>query len=321
MGDYQIKKLLREEFHLLIPLMKDCFGINVNIKYFEWKYLHNPAGLVEGYLAISGSGEIAAFYGVIPEFYVINGEERIIYQSCDTMTHSHHRRKGLFQKLALHCYKNLEEQNKLFIVGFGGGQSTPGFLKFGWRHLFNMRTFFYPKIYSWFIGNKADPHVVSVENIELLEKLVKISNANAKWHSNKTINVFKWRLSNPLHEYKLIAKQDDTGAYTSYLSYYVDQNKIVLFDFYFANMDEARQLSNYVKRLLRKSGYKGITAFYQEKSMYAKTLKKIGFLLNPFTFGPLNQKTPFIFFASQEEMNKANKPEQWLIGTFDHDSL
>ena len=113
MNNYNIRKLANNEFYLLIPLMKDCFGMDVNIEYFEWKFVKNPAGFVEGYIAVSDEGEIAAYYGVIPEIYIINGKPTTIYQSCDTMTHSKHRRKGLFQKLALHCYECLKNENKL----------------------------------------------------------------------------------------------------------------------------------------------------------------------------------------------------------------
>src|SRR4051812_15245250 len=107
MSDYSIRKLEPSEFHLLIPLMKDCFGLSVDIDYFRWKFLDNPAGSFIGFVAETDSGEVAAYYGVIPEQYVIKGVQRLIYQSCDTMTHSSHRRKGLFQKLATYCYDYL----------------------------------------------------------------------------------------------------------------------------------------------------------------------------------------------------------------------
>src|SRR4051812_22084903 len=107
MSDYSIRKLNENEFHLLIPVMQDCFGLNFDVSYFKWKFVDNPAGFVVGFIAEASNGEVAAYYGVIPELYSIEGKETTIYQSCDTMTHSRHRRKGLFQKLALHCYDYL----------------------------------------------------------------------------------------------------------------------------------------------------------------------------------------------------------------------
>lgn len=106
--------------------------MDVDIGYFRWKFLENPSGTFFGFVAVEiNSGEIGAYYGVIPERWYVDGVETVIYQSCDTMTHSQHRRLGLFQMLALHCYTELRKQGSLFIIGFSGKQSTPGFTKFG----------------------------------------------------------------------------------------------------------------------------------------------------------------------------------------------
>ena len=51
MNEYLIHKLKTEDFELLLPLMQDSFGMEVNVKYFEWKFKNNPAGFVEGYIA------------------------------------------------------------------------------------------------------------------------------------------------------------------------------------------------------------------------------------------------------------------------------
>ena len=142
MEQYTIHRLEKDNFDCLIPLMQDCFGMEVDIHYFKWKYIDNPDGFVRGYFAQSSSDEIAAYYGVIPQMISYFGKDKLIYQSCDTMTHSKHRRKGLFQLLAKHCYGELEKENNLFVIGFGGSESTPGFLKFGWKHLFNCKNYF-----------------------------------------------------------------------------------------------------------------------------------------------------------------------------------
>jgi hypothetical protein len=65
MTNYTYRKLQTNEFHLLVPLMKDSFGVEVNVKYFEWKFVNNPAGFVEGSgdgsgVAANGSGEGSA---------------------------------------------------------------------------------------------------------------------------------------------------------------------------------------------------------------------------------------------------------------------
>jgi len=294
--------------------------MDVNIEYFEWKFVKNPAGFVEGYIAVSDEGEIAAYYGVIPEIYIINGKPTTIYQSCDTMTHSKHRRKGLFQKLALHCYECLKNENKLFVIGFGGGQSTPGFLKFGWIHVFNMKYYFFPKVFS-FLKKPLNEKIKTLEDFSSIEDIILKSNSFTPIHSYKTLEIFKWRLSNPIYKYKVLAYQTENFVYSSYLCYYINNDKIILFDFSFANIKEGKAMIGQLKNEFLKTKCKAILTFLQENSVYSKTLKKMGFISNPFSKGPLSIKVPFIFYSDNEHLLEFNDKNKWLINSFDHDAM
>lgn len=320
MNNYIIQKLEKENLHKLAPLVKDCFDTDFNLDYFHWKFLDNPAGKFVGFIAISESGEVGSYYGVIPEVYVIDGKLTTIYQSCDTMTHSKHRRRGLFQKLAKCCYDYLYQQNKLLVIGFSGRESTPGFLKFGWRVLFSMHYYFYPKIFSYFNFNKSYLEVHEIHDFKLIESVVMRSNQNAMIHIDKTLDCFKWRLRNPKHLYKVVSVLCN-GNYESYLVYYLDQDKIILFDFYFANLIDGRKLITYLKNKLRTSNLKAILAFCQEHSMLTGWLDKLGFLVNPLGFGLLSNKTPFILYSSSNNLGKFINPNCWQINAFDHDAL
>lgn len=321
MSNYSIRKLKNNEFDLLIPLMQDCFGMTVNIEYFEWKFINNPAGFVEGFIATSETGEIAAYYGVIPEVYITDGKKKIIYQSCDTMTHSSHRRKGLFERLALHCYEYLKHENKLFVIGFGGSQSAPGLLKFGWVHVFNMKYYFFPKIFSLFQSYSNDSNIKIIENLNLIENIILKSNNSSPIHSHKTLEIFKWRISNPNYKYIVLAYHTAENVYNSFLCYYIMEDKIVLFDYYFENIKSGRALISWLKHQLSNSKKKGIIAFLQENSMYSRILKKTGFISNPFLIGPLSAKVPFMLHTNKENLNKYNIKDKWLINSFDHDAM
>lgn len=326
MEEYTFRKLNNSEFDLLIPLMMDCFGMDVDINYFKWKYLDNPAGEFMGFVAISNKNEIGAYYGVIPELYSIEGEIKTIYQSCDTMTHSSHRRKGLFKKLANLCYAYLEQSDKLFIIGFGGAQSTPGFLKFGWVNPFSIRYYFFPKIFSSILKFtfqlKPDKHLL-VRDVDVSEvkELLYQSNSAGLIHSVKTGQIFKWRISNPRHEYKLTGCINNSEEVTGYICYYITDNKIFLFDYAFKTKMDGRVLIKGLKKTILNNELKGIVAFCQQNSYYSKMLKGLGFISNPFKKGPLSEKTPFIFFAGKEKMERYNDPLKWLINSFDHDAL
>ena len=320
MSTYKIKKLEKIDFHLLMPLVKDCFGTDSNATYFEWKFLDNPAGECIGFIAISESDEVAAYYGVIPSNYVIDGQCKTIYQSCDTMTHSRHRRKGLFQKLAIHCYAYLREIDEMFVIGFSGRQSTPGFLKFGWKQVFLVVHYFYPRVFSYLNFSKPDHGIHDVSNYQLIESSILRSNQDALIHSEKTLDAFKWRLSNPLHSYKVLAIKCEL-RYSSYLVYYVEDDRIILFDFWFEFPVDGVRLMNQLKGQLRGSDLKGIISFCQANSTFSMQLRKLGFVCNPFVFGPLSDKAPFILYSLPDNMTKFANPRNWLINSFDHDAL
>lgn len=320
MTEYAIRKLEAIDFHLLIPLMQDCFGEHVNTNYFKWKFLDNPSGEFVGFIAVHKSGDVGAYYGVIPEKYIVAGDESTIYQSCDTMTHSAHRRRGLFQKLANHCYDFLRAKGDLRIIGFGGAQSTPGLIKFGWRKLFYIRYYFFPRIFLCGRERKIGADVVELASCDLIESVIRKSNSHSQIHSDKVLTIYTWRLKNPRYAYKIIATRYGDVC-RSYLVYYFNASKIILFDFHFESFEDGLRLTDYVKGLLKLSGSRGIVAFCQEYSIYSKQLGGLGFIYNPLNFGPLSDKVPFTFYATQEVMDRFKVPSSWNINAFDHDAL
>jgi hypothetical protein len=303
--------------------MQDCFGMEVDVNFFRWKYIANPDGFVRGYFAKSSSNEIAAYYGVIPQTISYFGENKLIFQSCDTMTHSKHRRKGLFQRLALHCYKELSQENKLFIIGFGGSESTPGFLKFGWKHLFNCKNYFYPSFLTYLptFDKKSKINKLEINELNQIEHLFN-SNNSSSIYTLRTTEKYIWRFSNPNHAYKTLTLKSTNQLITSYIIYYIEQQVIQLIDYSFETKSEARQLVKHVIQKEKKTHpIKGVLVFCQENGLWIKFLKKIGFMSNPFSKGPLAYKTPFINITNQEELAKISDKKNWNISPFDHDSL
>lgn len=325
--NYSIKQIGPSQFDLLIPLMKDCFGLEIDINYFTWKYTRNPAGDFIGFVAVKNdSGEIGAYYGVIPELFVINGSEKIVYQSCDTMTHSKHRRLGLFQLLAVHCYNYLEKEGKLMVYGFGGGQSTPGFIKFGWTCLFDMVSLFYPRQFNYLrwgrFSNKRKMGVMSVENPGELEELLAKSNLGTSLRSSKKTANFIWRLSNPLRQYKILSYKTGGEKMEGYVVYYKSGDKLFLFDWFFLSGKAERRLIGAMKDEMGKDNQiKGIITLIKKGSPVHKRLKRNWFIFNPFSRGPLHEKTPFIVYAKGKDADLFLNAGLWQPMPYDHDSL
>ncbi|MCW5913358.1 MAG: GNAT family N-acetyltransferase [Chitinophagaceae bacterium] len=319
-NEYEIKELKDGDFYVLIPLMEDCFGRTSNSEYFKWKYVDNPSGYVVGYYAKHRStGEIAAYYGVIPETYLIKGKETIIYQSCDTMTHSKHRRKGLFKALAFHCYEELRKKNSLFIIGFSGKMSTPGFIKFGWIQVSSLQNYFIPRLFSPFYKSKDLSNIKNISNYEDISHLL-----NHKYDvpniSVRAPLIYNWRISNPRYNYSTIAYKSNKG-YTSYITYNISDRKVNIIDFFYEKKDEFKKLLGYLFSSHAQKDLRGIVALVQQDSIFSNKLKKVGFLSNPFNFGPLSYKTPFIFYSTEDNMKSFNNNSDWALTGFDYDSV
>ena len=294
--------------------------MEVDIGYFRWKFLENPSGSFIGYVAEDvNTGEIGSYYGVIPERWYVNGVEKVIYQSCDTMTHSQHRRRGLFQKLALHCYDELRDQGKLFIIGFSGTQSTPGFIKFGWQKIFEFNNCFIPRLLCLLPSLGDIDKVIAIEDIKDIDFLLE-KNSGCQLRSVRSSDVVRWRYGNPRHPCVTYAYRETEG-FEGYLSYYPEGNKIVLFDFNFRTAASRRGLMKHLKRVVLLGGHKGIVAFCMTSNGSSRALREAGFLTNPFTVGPLSERAPFIFYASADEMSHYGTIDAWHVESFDHDSF
>lgn len=300
--------------------MLDCFGMNVDFSYFKWKFLDNPSGEVIGYMAVDrGSGEVAGYYGAIPELYSIRGEERIIYQSCDTMTHSKHRRKGLFKALSAKCFEQLDEEGSLFLIGFSGPMSTPGFLKFGWKKVAEMQMIFIPN-WPGALSKDAHPDIREIKNVNEIRHLIQKSNTPSEIFSIRNTEIFSWRIANPRNQYKLSGIQRD-GRVASYCCHYRLTNKLLLFDHYFETRSDGRALIRELRRIVKQNGLKGIMSYVQLDSDRHKQLSRVGFIRNPFGRGPLNERTPFIIYSSDQVMDKNDVGDYWELSAFDHDAL
>ena len=314
--DYVVEPLTAATFSELAPLMQDAFGDTVDSSFFNWKYLDNPAGPALGNIARAGpGGEVAAFYGMIPENYRWGKHTNRIYQSCDTMTHSRHRRRGLFRLLALETYRAAETADpRFFAYGFGGPTSTPGFLKMDWRIEFELNHFFRPYPLTLLPGRRR--HARKVRRLDgptdELVAMIRASSAGDVNSIDKTDAFIRWRLANPRRRYEYLL--DDAGAYAIY---YRAGGILFLFDFWEREPDVGAVVWNELRRASLSPRSKGVLTFAQRGTGLQKRLKRYGFIRNPFRRGPGADTIPFITYG---ESPCGRGPESWSITPFDHDS-
>ena len=112
----------------LCALMNDSFpNCPFGKDYYRWQYEDNPNGKVVSYNAYY-DGILAAHYAAIPVEMSFDGNIVKGLLSLNTATHSQHRGKGLFVKLAQLTYDYAQEHGYKYVIGVANANSTHGFL-------------------------------------------------------------------------------------------------------------------------------------------------------------------------------------------------
>ncbi|MBI3139678.1 MAG: GNAT family N-acetyltransferase [Sphingobacteriales bacterium] len=129
--EYTFTRVTAAHYPLLTELYADAFGSRLTIEDIRKRY-DTPAPGCEhiAFIALhTASLAPAAYYGVFPHLVFREHEKILVAQSGDTMTHSAHRKKGLFVTLARLTYAECEKKGIRYIYGFPNDNSLPGFLK------------------------------------------------------------------------------------------------------------------------------------------------------------------------------------------------
>ncbi|MFN3480094.1 MAG: GNAT family N-acetyltransferase [Thermodesulfovibrionales bacterium] len=79
----------------IMELFKICFGRELSLKEYEWKYKHSPWGSTAA-IAIDDGNVIAHYGGIRTKFY-FKGRTYEAFQPCDVMTHPKYRAR-IFSK-------------------------------------------------------------------------------------------------------------------------------------------------------------------------------------------------------------------------------
>ncbi len=312
------ESLRPSHFGELAGLMHNAFGNCVNAQYFDWKYVNNPLGPAVGNIArADSSGKIVAFYGLIPQLYRFNGQDRLLYQSCDTMTHSDFRRRGLFQSLAQRTFKEqLSKNEQFFAIGFGGSNSAPGFLKMGWTKVFELSHSLKPRFLSTLNRNKNSSDVNEYCSIT-----ADIAKCFEKRHRDIQDGIvldhayLEWKWTNPRKNYKFLS------AGTSVCVYHVKEDLLYIDYVIGEDRDGLRAIGRRIDLLVTCLPVRGVTSFAQTGSPMELTLRDWGFFTNPFNRGPGSRRLPFIAYSGSKSEARLMSSTAWDISPIDHDNF
>jgi len=105
--DYTIKNY--EDKHLIgvFSLFKDVFGKDIDKEYFLWKNMNNPQGKSIIKLALK-EDEVVGFSSAWMFNMEFMGNTILAGQSVDAMVHKDHRKKGIFESLALAALEDMK---------------------------------------------------------------------------------------------------------------------------------------------------------------------------------------------------------------------
>jgi len=326
MSNYTIEKLNPNQFQLLIPLMQNCFGMDVDVDYFKWKYCDNPVGEIIAWVARNEQNEIVGFEGSIPEKYYINNEPEILYQSVDSMTHSGYRKKGIFKKLSFACYDEMKQNNNFFILGFGGVDSTLPLIKFGWKTIFDIYYYFRIPVQARLkISGYSKTPGWDIRRVENLNEIIPVNEFNYKnYPIRKSFDetILKWKLSNPRYQFEITGIYKDS-VLLGYFIYYLLNNKIMLYDAAFCenNYRAEKALFSWLDSLMLKNKYQGILSISQKNIYYSNLLVRNGFLRNVLPFGPLKDSIPYMLITNYNNLEFYSDSHNWAVIPYCHDSF
>jgi len=157
-GDYSLQRLTHLHYPYIQQLYFNAFGFQPSIQEIAKRFDTIRLGSeVIGYIAIHQPTDTpAAYYGVFPLKVLIQNNIIQAAQSGDTMTHSNHRKKGFFKKLARLTYEECKQKGIKIIIGQPNEKSYHGLVKsLEWTHLdeiirwdqkLNFKTFPFPKL-------------------------------------------------------------------------------------------------------------------------------------------------------------------------------
>lgn len=122
--------------HAIIALFELVFKQTMSLEQWQWRFTKNPAGNYKIKLMWEGD-QLVGHYAVSPVNMIIDGTQVLTAHSLTTMTHPDFGGRGIFKKLSLALYDDLENKFGCKAVwGFPNNNSHFGFVNsLGWSDI------------------------------------------------------------------------------------------------------------------------------------------------------------------------------------------
>ncbi len=267
----------------IISLFKEVFGRDMNLAFWEWRFLENPINKIMIRLMWDGQ-KLVGHYAVSPVMLSIGNNIALTGLSMTTMTHPDYNGKGIFTNLAEELYQSEYKQNDLQAVwGFPNNNSHAGFIK-------NLRWVNLPVIPTFSLEtNRIMRHPPKSEEIKIIE-LFTIGHESAyslitspycvKTH--KTVDYLNWRyFKNPYFKYTVFEFKHENNFFFSVVKLYATsnfENEIDIVEFIFPDNKEAiHDLIHHILAFYSEHKIVKVNIWLPLNDLRHLTLEKIGF--------------------------------------------
>tara|TARA_B100000683_G_scaffold205990_1_gene199739 strand:+ start:63 stop:983 length:921 start_codon:yes stop_codon:yes gene_type:complete len=275
MDEYRIERFSIDKIDDFLWLFEESFNTLPIKSRFLKKFDTEYVGISHiAFIAYDLNNLPAAFYGIFPCVYNLNGKKCLGAQSGDTMTHPNHRKKGLFYELAKRTYNQAKDLGVNYIYGVPNGNSYHGFKKMGWSTPYTITEF----------EKKLNPTIISKISKRLAPNWFK-ERVNENWLKKSIKGPIKCSREGGFHvlrnhdyyNYKKYNKNDVLGFKSgqAWMSYkYFD---LVLGDFKLYDGANAMALIREIEAFGKKIGCSKIICYEISDLMSGKTLSSEGY--------------------------------------------
>lgn len=209
---------------------------DMRLKRFKWTYLDSPnyhSNL--SVIAVNENDEVMGFRGLFVNKFKVLGEDVVVAQIADTIVSPKARRMGIFNKMNVFAFKQLEKENVSFILDTG--PSWPpyyGYKKLGFEDLapfHNVYKYYVGRIIARKLGvSKKITNEIMEErrglryyvttqiSDELLYKIEGSDNSD-KIHSSVDFDNLKWRSQKPNKKYVYAYTLDSDNNIESFIMF------------------------------------------------------------------------------------------------------
>ncbi len=217
----QIREATEKDIPAIIQLLKESLGESMIPKsenLWRWKHLDNPFGKSPTLLAVE-NGNLIGVRAFLKWEFIHDGK---IYNACravDTATHPDFQGKGIFKALTTELIEEIKKDGVDFIYNTPNKQSTPGYLKMGWKKRGKL-----PLKLQFHFNSGKNNHPLNPASwdgiSDLVELIETLNNSSDGTHLKK--GYLKWRyLDCPLFPYYFLS---DSKSYL--LFYRIKEGKL-----------------------------------------------------------------------------------------------